>query len=143
MLYQIKNQCLANDTEPNDLDNMFHSLTKRSLHYQCTIQDFHLQTNIYPERVKLNLSKKNLRKPSKITGCMTYVVHRGSSIKRKCCRNDQTNDNSFFEYYFFVDVSNQESERSFQIYIIRSVDFSTNHFSIRFWKCSSSMIMFV
>jgi hypothetical protein len=30
------------DTEPNDLDNMLHSLTKRSLHYQCTIQDFHL-----------------------------------------------------------------------------------------------------
>ena len=24
----------------------------------------------------------------KIPGCMTYVVHPGSSIKRKCCRND-------------------------------------------------------
>ena len=31
----------------------------------------------------------------KIPGCKTYVVHPGSSIKRKCCRNDQTNDNSF------------------------------------------------
>ena len=26
---------------------------------------------------------------------MTYVVHPGSGIKRRCCRNDQTNDNSF------------------------------------------------
>jgi hypothetical protein len=26
---------------------------------------------------------------------MTYVVHPGSSIKRKCCRNDLTNDNNF------------------------------------------------
>jgi hypothetical protein len=47
MLYQIKYQCLVNDTEPNDLDNMLHSLTKRSLHYQCTIQDFHLFRRFY------------------------------------------------------------------------------------------------
>ena len=38
----------------------------------------------------------------KIPGCMTYVVHPGSRIKRKCCRKEQTNDNSFFN---IIDVN--------------------------------------
>ena len=33
---------------------------------------------------------------------VTDVVHHGSSIKRKCCRNDKTNDNSFLN---IIDVN--------------------------------------
>ena len=40
----------------------------------------------------------SIKKP----GCMTYVVHPGSRIKRKCCRNDQTNANSFLN---IIDVN--------------------------------------
>ena len=47
---------------------------------------------------------------------MTDVVHHGSSFKRKCCRNDKTNDNSFLN---IIDVNSTIQVRMAYIIQVR------------------------